>query len=162
MHTELTHVIDHFNLLVAGLSDNHKKVYETTKHARIETAFRDRIFVVYKIVGGKLEILDRLHVTDFICNEERGASTELLSTATGERIEVGYTPVQLFDYPAFVCIPLHAKVRWGVEKGDPKKGHLAFPLLLRTTSRFGLREPGIVYVETSPEFMREFKQGTLN
>lgn len=148
---------DHFERLVETLHPSTLSLYRQTKHVRIETAYRQRQFIVYKIVRREPEILDRIMVNDFICDDEVGATTELMSVKRNERISVGFAPVQLFHHPIFVCIPLHPKLRWSTTPDKPQSGSLGFPLVIRTMSRLNLRERGIIYMETGPEFSKEFE-----
>jgi hypothetical protein len=153
---DFMHVTDHYAQLVTQLEPKVLAVYNTTKNARVETGYRNRNFIVYKMGGRHPEVLDRILVNDFHCSDEDGASTELMRMSDGEILNVGYAPQQLWDWPIFVCIPLHAKVRWAAKEEAPADGSLAFPLVIRTVSRLHKRERGVVYFETGPEFGKEF------
>lgn len=149
-------VEDHFDRLVEGLNARDLKAYRQCKHTRPEAAYVGRNFLVYTMINGEPQELDRLIVDDFNANGEHGASTIIVSTKTSRTIEVGYTPVRLLDYPAFVFIPLHSRLRWGASEKSLHKGTLAFPVVVRTRSRFNLREEGVTYVETGRSFGEEF------
>jgi len=143
---------DHFDALVARMQPEALALHTTLIHARIETAFQGRHFVVYQMVEREPEQIDRIIVNDFNCNERYGASSEIISVETNRVLTVGYAPVQLFHYPVFLSIPLHAKIRWSVPGNNLDAGSLAFPMLVRTRSRLHLRERGVVYCETGPAF----------
>lgn len=147
---------DHYARLVTRLEPETLALYNQTQHGRVETAYRNRNFVVYRMDGRAPREIDRILINDFRCDDERGATTELMSLVTKKIITVGYAPVQVFDHPVFVSIPLSAKVRWSAMPSAPDKGSLAFPLYIRTMSRHHMRERGIVYFETGPVFGKEF------
>lgn len=146
----------HFDAMVAQLPPAQAETYRGTKHARVETAFRNRHFVVYDMVGRTPHVLDRIIINDFTCDDEKGASAELTSTDSGQTLIINYRPQQLFRFPVFVAIPLHTKIRWGALEDDIDGGSLAFPILIRTRSRLHLRERGVTYCETGPAFGQEF------
>ncbi|MGK2884400.1 MAG: hypothetical protein ACSLE8_06425 [Rhodococcus sp. (in: high G+C Gram-positive bacteria)] len=149
-------VEDHFDRLVDTLPARDIKVYQQCKNTRIETAFKDRHFIVYRVKDGVLEELDRVFVNDFNANEEHGASTQIVSKTTKRTVNVGYAPVRLFDYPIFMFLPLHTKIRWGASAKTLHKGSLAFPIAIRVKSRLSPREPNVIHIETGPSFGQEF------
>ena len=138
--TDFLTVEDHFELFIDGLNTHDLKGYRGCKHTRTETAYKGRNFLVYKMVDGKPVELDRIVVNDFSACDEYGASTSLVSLTTKQTLTVGYAPMRVFDYPLFVWIPLHSKLRWATTQQAMHKGSLGFPLNVRTRSRFGLRE----------------------
>lgn len=149
---------EHFDLLVEGLSIEDRRVYNTTRHAREETAYRGRTFIIYRMTGRHQHVvLDQLTVRDFECDEELGASTAIRNSA-GQEIEVRYSPTRLWNHPVFVHIPLHCKLRWSAVPSNINKGSLGFPLVIRTLSRFDLREKGVVYCETGVTYAKEFPE----
>lgn len=157
MQDDFMSVTDHYDRLVNSLDPATRMVYDSTKHARVETGYRGRNFIIYSMIGRTPHVLDRIIVNDFNCDDEHGATAELLSVQTGKTLIVGYAPMQILRHPVFVCIPLHAKIRWsGDGKSDVNSGSLAFPLLVRTQSRLHLREKGVTYFETGPTFGQEF------
>lgn len=149
-------VEDHFDFLVDGLNDRDLKAYRQCKHTRPETAYKGRNFIVYKIIEGVMHEIDRIIVDDFTANGEHGASCFLISQNTKRSVSVGYAPTRLFDYPVFMWLPLHSKLRWGATETTLHQGSLAFPVVVRTRSRLGLREAGITYCETGLSFGMEF------
>lgn len=149
-------VESHFDRLVDTLNARDLKVYQQCRHVRIETAFKDRHFIVYRMKNGQPEELDRVFINDFNATDAVGASTEIVSAVTKRTLTVGYVPIRLFDHPIFLFIPLHTKVRWAASERTLHKGSLAFPLGIRTRSRRDLREPNIVYFETGPSWAKEF------
>lgn len=134
-----------------------KTLHARLRHVRQETGFVGRQFVVYEATSASSpKVLTTLTVTDYRVDPDFGAQA-WLQASDGTKIEVDYRPARLLNYPVLIYLPLHSKVRWDLREGEPiDGGSLAFPLVLRTQSRFSLRERGVVYVETSLSFEREF------
>ena len=156
MSDDFMSAAQHFEALLCDLSEADFNDYKSMKTLRTETAFIKRNFVIYEMQGRDPVELDRIVVNDFVCNETVGASTELYSQRQGKILEVSYTPVRLFDHPIFVFLPLHGKIKWDARPGDTGRGSLAFPIVIRTQSRLHLRERGVVFMETGPDFGKEF------
>lgn len=157
MHEQdFMHVEDHFNALVETLPQDVKNTYNKCRSLRIESAFRGRHFIVYKVRGKDPVELDRLTFLDFTCNDLLGARATLESAETGKHLTIGYTPCQVFDFPLFMFIPLHAKVRWATTPDSVGLGSLAFPLAVRTQSNRGMRELGVIHCETGVKYGQEF------
>lgn len=149
-------VQEHYDALVSRLDPSTLASYNATRHARTETAFDGRQFIIYRMGGNEPRELTRVLVEDLEISDA-GLTSKLSCMRTQRELIVGYSPVQLWGYPVFVCLPLHAKVRFGAtEDGVGKRGSLAWPMVIRTRSRRGLREPGITYCETGPSFAEEF------
>lgn len=155
-------VLDHFAALVTRMPEHLYREYSRLPHVRVETAFYGRHFILYQMAGRAPRELGRIIVNDLETSREHGLSSEIIDVATGRRLVVGYTPVKLWNHPVFVCIPLHAKVRWGCAEEDiGKTGSQAWPLVIRTQSRRHLREHGVTYCETGPAFAEEFEQANM-
>jgi len=147
-------VEDHFIGLVDTLPPQTREIYNRCRAVRIETAFRSRHFIIYKLRGKDPVELDRVSFEGFEC-DDFGATTTIRSIETSLQITIGYTPVQVFDYPIFMFIPLHAKIRWATVSAGAG-GSLAYPIGIRTQSRRGLREKGVVHCETGLVYGKEF------
>ena len=153
---EFLTVEDHFNALVDTLDDDSREAYDRLRAVRIETAFKGRHFIVYKVRGKDPVELDRITFEDYECNDEDGATAMVRSMETGEELVVGYTPVKLFTYPIFLFLPLHSRIRWATWPGNVGKGSLAFPVGIRTQSRRGMRENNVIHCETGVLYGQEF------
>lgn len=152
---------DYFAQLITRMEPEEHAEYIGMKHTRKETAYRDRTFVVYRMVNRKPEQIDLLRVCDFLVNDSAGASCEIRSDQLDERITVGYAPIRLFSYPIYAFIPLYTSINWSVKPNGV--GSLGFDICLRTQSRIHLRERGITYCETGPRFGQEFEpEAALN
>ena len=145
---------DYYLALVDTLPPIARLSYNKTKHARVETGFVGRRFVMYQMVQGTPVILDEFEVQAYDCDEGAGAVVTIRSLDTDKSIKVGYTPVQLGDAHVFISHVLQGRVRWAGASID--QGSLAFPLLVRTPFRTGMREGGTTALETSVDFYQEF------
>lgn len=146
---------EHYNHLVTQLPEKSRRVYDRTRHGRIETGFVGRSFVLYKMEDDAPVELDTIQIEEFGMDDETGGGFVLYSRATGTELEVTHRPTQLWDHPVFMSVPLHPKLRMGLKRGEDKPS-LAFPIFIRTLSRFHPRETGVVHCETGAAFVREF------
>lgn len=146
---------DHFKLLVERMPPWQRKSYRGLKHARHEGCTRGRAFFVYQHGAQGPDVLDIVTVLHFEADEQAGARCELRSHNTGAILEVGYVPTQLWQFPVFVHLPLHLRLNWDV-RPDSEDPSLSFGLVIRTASRFHLRERAVVYFETRTAFEKEF------
>lgn len=153
-------VEEHFDRLVAGMDKDSIELFRKCKNTRVETAFKGRTFIFYEIANREAAVLETLTVEDFSADETVGASTEV-RRSTGETLVVSYAPVRMWEFPVFMHVPLHTKLRWAVGPRDIVNGSLGFPLCVRTLSRLHLRERGVVYCETGVSFAREFEQADV-
>jgi hypothetical protein len=148
---------DFYALLADGIDDHSKNVLATMRHTRIEAAYRNRKFIVYQMNGREAEKLATVAVLDFLCDDETGCSTQIeWLERPGDIITVGYEPVQLWDFPIFVHLPVNQKVRWSAKDGDPNDRSLSFLMVIRTQTRRHLRERDATYMETYRSFQEEF------
>lgn len=146
---------DHFEQIVKQLSPEQRSLFNSYTHVRVEAAFRDRHFVVYRMQGGLPQIIDRIAVQSFSFDLQLGSSCVLYSHATQRCETIRYVPTQPFGYEFFLCLPVSGKIRWAVTDTDPA-GSYSFNLVVKVRSRRHLREAGIVYCETPRVFDREF------
>lgn len=142
--------------LAENISEEEKEVLAGMRHTRIEPAYRNRKFIVYRMDGRLPEKLATLAVMDFVCDDEDGCSTQIEWMETGDIITVGYAPTQVFDFPIFVHLPVNQKVRWSAKTDNPEDQSLSFLMVVRTQTRRNLRERDATYMETTREFQREF------
>lgn len=149
---------DHFALLLKGLNAESREAYSQTRHARQEMAYRGRTFILYEMTGRSVHrIVDTLTIRDFECDDAVGASTQIRSGNLGAELEISYLPVKLWNYPVFMHLPVHLKLRWSTSEKRIGEGSLAFPLVIRVNSRLDPREPGILHCETGVAYAHEFE-----
>lgn len=148
---------EHFDKLLATLTEEDLALYRGMRNTRPEAAYRNRSFVVYEIVQREPLITATINILDFVADDADGATCEVIDTSTRRTMTVGYTPVRLFDFPIFVHLPLHGKLRWSTIAEKPNQGSLAFDIIIRCQSRNHLRERGVVYCESGINYAREFE-----
>jgi hypothetical protein len=148
--------VDHFAYFISLMPIPIQHIYHSNKAVRVETGHKGRNFIIYKMRDDHPKEIDQIIVNDFSCDEMVGASSEIELQSSGETMILDYTPQQVFDFPIFMWLPLSSKVRWAAPKSSPMEGSLGFPIAIRTRSRQGLREPGVVHCETGADFGREF------
>jgi len=148
---------DFYALLESGIDEGSKSLLATMRHTRIEAAYRNRKFIVYRMNGREAEKLATLAVLDFVCDDEDGCTTQIeWLEHPGEIITVGYEPVQLWGFPIFVHLPVNQKVRWSAKEHDTDDRSLSFLMVIRTQTRRHLRERDAVYMETYRSYQEEF------
>ncbi len=147
--------IEHFQRLVNSMPQAHVQVWNQCQHQRIEMGYRGRNLLLYQFKDRKPYVLEEITVQDFICNDEDGASAEIRVKSTGALFEIGYQPTLILGHPVFMCLPLHMQIKMDTTPSGNRRS-LGFPILIRTLSRFHLRERGVTYLETGVSFSREF------
>jgi len=146
---------EHYQTLVTSLSEDQRRIYDRTRHGRIETGFAGRHFVLYRMQGDEVVELDTIQIEQFDMDDEMGGRFILYSRGTERELEVTHKPTQLWEHPVFMAVPLHPKLRMSLKRSGGKPS-LAFPIFIRTLSRFHPRETGVVHCETGAVFSREF------
>lgn len=149
---------EHYAILTHKLDRTDAKAYALTRHGRTETGALGGEFVVYQMGAGGPDVLRRV-VVDALASDRSGLYFTLLDKETDQTSVIGYGPSRLFDHPVFLTLPLHCKIHWRAQAGDVGDvGMLTWPIYIRTTSRRGLRESGVVYCEPVAAFDTEFGQ----
>lgn len=149
-------VEDHFNKLIDRLARDDRSQFDEMRHVRVETGFRDRDFIIYKMRGTEPEVLDTLRVLSFSCTDDFGASAEIHSSTWDQIVPIDYTPRAMWQYPVFMWLPLHSRIRWASHEDRIGEGSLGFPIVIRTKSRRHLKEHNVIYCETLTSFSTEF------
>ena len=148
---------EYYDVLVEGLPQTTRDALDSMRHVRVEPAYRNRKFIVYRMDLRHPEKLATLNILDYVCNDEDGSTTQIeWMERPGSIITIGHTPTKVFDFPIFAHIPLSQKTRWGVRTDDVDDPSLSFLLVLRTQSRRHLRERDVVYMESNKAFQLEF------
>lgn len=158
-----SHTPGQFDRLVATLQATDLTTFNSIKHVRIESAHHKKQFVVYQHEDDELQVLDVLTVGELTVTAKDGAWTTVTSSKRKSTLMIDYRPTRLWDYRAFMWLPLHFRLRWDMSPDTPvDAGVLSYPVAVRTASRFSLREPEVDYVETLREFHYEFGQRRLS
>lgn len=154
---------DHFDTLVASLEPEDLTLFGRLAAVRVITAYKGRSLVLYTLNGGKPSVVDRLSFTDFLCNEEVGATTEVASAKYKESVVVGYAPERMFGWDLFAWVPLHARVHWDVVPDpcvvpalDKTPYSLGFNACLKMHDARYFDREGVLYALTGREFSSRF------
>ena len=146
-----------YEILADELPNGDKDLLASMPHTRIESGYRGRKFIVYKMEGRHPEKIATFCINDFVCDDEDGCSTQIeWLEQPGAILTVGYYPTQLWDFPIFCHLPVSTKVRWAAKVDNTDDRVLSFMMVLRTQSRRHLRERDVIYMEASRVFQEEF------
>lgn len=156
--------------LVSHMPEEDRKRYENYGHNRVEPAFIDRVFIVYKptgltpgpkeLGGGRHrepQILTTVKVIDFGVEVRDGCYTVLKEVGqTDQELTIGHVPKKLFHYPIYVSIPPRLMLRWDCRTVNGRAWRsLSFALLIKTKNDSKFFSAGNVYMETPNKF-REY------
>ena len=148
---------EYFDVLLNELPVEQRNLYTSMRHVRTEPGFRERKFIAYEVVNREPQKIGTFNILDFMCDDEDGSSIQVeWMEQPGKILTVGYDPVQVFDLPVFIHLPLYNKVRWSVRDDGTDNPSLSFLLVVRTQSRKHLRERDVTYFETSVSYQKEF------
>jgi hypothetical protein len=145
---------DHLNSLIPP---KYQSLRASLTHSELESAFRERLFIVYRANGrGKPPtILAWLKVKGCGLTPESGFGASIQNLETGEMLGVGHTPERLFGYDLFMQVPSEMSIRW---TGKRHQGYLNFTLLFALIiimrNRSETCTPGAVYCLTPNRFKK--------
>lgn len=147
---------DNAAALAADIKPEDREEYARFGHNRLESAFVDRVLVLYECQGKNSKdvqrppkILTTIRVIDFKADYAEGICTRLLDESTQEAMNVDYVPKRLFKYPIFVSIPPRLTVKWDAQfMGDKLVRSLLFAILIKSANRSDFYSKGNVYLET--------------
>lgn len=105
--------------LVDRMPAPERSLCRTFGHLRIESAFADRLFILYRPTGlnalkqhREPHIVTTLLLSDFMCDSKAGSSAKVVDTANGMTMAIGHVPRRVFDYELFMAIPTRMYLRW--------------------------------------------------
>lgn len=156
--------------LVSHMAEEDQHRFNNYGHFRIEAAFVDRVFIVYKPTGllpnkrhREPEILTTVKVTDFGVEVRDGCYAVLTDAEHGREMTLSHVPKRLFGYPIYVSIPPRVTLRWDcrIVNNRPWRS-LSFALLVKTKNRADFYSKGNTYMETPNEFAKLYPSVTGN
>jgi hypothetical protein len=151
------------SIALASLSEEGLESYKSMKHVRHEFGYVGRKFVAYQMEGREPQILGTYRIYDFVCDDVDGATTQFESLENpGQLFLVGYTPIKVPEHNVWLHIPIQCKLNYAAFKDDPTKFSLSFGLVVRTQSRYHLRERFVTYFEAWDSYVEEFGLPTNN
>lgn len=155
--------------LFSRMESPDREICASFKSKRIEAAFIDRVFVVYKPMGLQTsgehrepEVLTQVRVTEFNVNSRTGAEVTLEDWRTGEEMKVGYIPKRLFNYDVFVSVAPYQRLNWeaSIHNGIVRRS-LCFGMLIRERSRPDYYSATVTNMETPGNFRALFPKVDL-
>jgi len=144
--------------LEAQMQTDERVELKAMRSTRIEAAFLNRLFIVFKLHKSLPEIATTIKITDFWTSLAEGSVAVAENLETGEEIEIDHIPCKLFDFPIYVSVPPVAKLRWDarLDEDNIVRRSLVFPLLITASSRSDRPVEGDIYVETPKRFIERF------
>lgn len=137
-----------------------REICESFKSLKVEPAFVDRIFIVYKPTGltregahRDPEILTQIKVTAFRCDDRKGAEVDLIDLSTHEVMTAGYIPRRLFNYDVFMSVAPRQRLNWDATwfQGSIRR-NLSFMLMMKVRSGSDNYSQGATGIETPVKF----------
>ncbi len=157
--------------IISRMSSPDREIFDTYKSLKVEAAFLDRIFVVYKPCGLQEgpraahrdpEVLTQIRVTDFRVDCKTGAEVDLEDLTTREVMTCGFIPKRLFNYDVFCGVAPRQRMNWdaSIVNGILRRT-LSFGLLLKVRSRAEFFSMGATAFETPNNFRALFPSAKL-
>jgi hypothetical protein len=146
-----------------------REQFATFKSLKVEAAFIDRIFILYKPMGLNAEgthrppeIITQIKVTDFRLSAKNGAEVDLEDLKTGEVMTIGYIPSRLFNYDIFIGVAPRQRISWdaALYQGTIRRS-LSFMLLTKVRSGSGNYSHGATGIATPAGFRQLYPSVTL-
>lgn len=137
-----------------------REVYQSFRHLRVEAAFLNRVYVVYRPTGltrdkqhKQPEILGQVKVIGFSCDAREGCLMTLEDLTTGAIQQVGFIPKRLFGYDVFVAVPPFSRIRWDARPDNGAiRRSMAFGILIKTRTKSDHYSMGAVMLESPKGF----------
>lgn len=154
--------------LLKHMPEEERKRFESFGHNRVEPAFVNRVFIVYKPTGltpdnrhRQPEILNLIKVIDFAVDAREGAYAVLKEQMTQQELTVTHVPKRLFAYPVYISVPPKLTLKWdGRNVSDKVWRSLSFAFLIKTKNKSSFYSKGNVYIETPNNFKRLYPDVT--
>ena len=109
--------------LDSRITGDDRDVFKNYGHLRIEPAFDNRLFLIYKPTGltreGRHrdpEILPTIKILRLDLNSREGAICTIADQSTGAKMDLGYIPRRVFHYNLFMAVPPILRLRWNLDK----------------------------------------------
>jgi hypothetical protein len=146
--------------LISHMPDEDRARFLKYGHNRVEPAFKDRIFIVYKPTGlnaanqhRQPEIVNLVKVVDFQVDLDQGCLVVLKEQQTQQELTIGHVPRRVFGYPVYMSVPTRLQLKWDAHRDGTRVWRsLSFAVLLKTKNRSSFYSKGNVYMETPNNF----------
>lgn len=148
--------------LVSHMPEEDQRRFLNYGHNRVEPAFLNRVFIVYKptglLPGGQHrqpEILNLVKVIDFSVDPAEGCYVVLKDQTTQQELRIGHVPRRVYGYPVYMSVPTKLQLKWDARNvGNRVWRSLSFALLVKTKNRSDFFSKGNTYLETPNTFKR--------
>ncbi len=150
--------------LVTLMPHQHQSRYRWMRNLRIDSAFLDRVYVVYKQTeldsNGRQKdpiVLGMIKVVEFTVDAKKGSNITIMDVATGDEQDIGHVPQQIFDWDCYVSVPPENIVKWDAWDCDgERRRSMSFGMLFKTSCRTESPIVGATMVDTLNGFRRNF------
>jgi hypothetical protein len=154
--------------LVSHMPEEDRRRYTNFGHRKIEPAFVNRVFIVYKPTGltasgehKQPEILNLVKVADFFVDPREGAHVVFRDQNTQQELTISHVPRRVYEYPIYVSVPTELKLRWDARTVNNRVWRsMSFAVLVKTKNRSDFYSKGNVYFETPNSFKRLYPSVT--
>lgn len=155
--------------LVSRMPSPDREQYEEFRSLKVDVAFANRIFVVYRPTGlnadrthRQPEILTQIKVHEFRATSKNGAEVDVEDLTTHQVMTLGYIPKRLFNYDLFVSVAPRQRLQWDATlfKGVVRRS-LSFMLMSKVRNRADYYSAGVTCFETPAKFRELFPDATL-
>jgi hypothetical protein len=148
--------------LVSHMAEDDQRRFNNFGHFRVEPAFIDRIFIVYKPMGltpagqhREPEILNLIKVIDFGLEPRNGCYAVLEDHTTRQQLTLTHVPKRVYGYPIYALVPPNLTLRWDARRVNERIWRsLSFALLIKTRNRSDFYSKGNTYIESPNKFRR--------
>jgi hypothetical protein len=147
--------------LVTHMDEEDRRSYESFGHRRIEAAFVNRVFIVYRPQGltpqrahKEPQIVTLVKVTDFSADARNGCRVVLTDQQHGQEMTITHVPRRVFNFPIFVSVPPRVELKWDARTlpEDRVWRSLSFALLVKTKNRSDFHSKNNFYMEAPNKF----------
>jgi hypothetical protein len=157
--------------LVKRMNEEDQRRFNSFGHFRVEAAFVNRVFIVYKPTGltatkkhREPEIVTMVKVTDFSADARNGCTLVLRDEQHDQEMTVTHVPKKVFNYPIFVSIPPRLLLKWDgrllPEQENRVWRSLSFAIFIKTKNRSDFYSKGNFYMEAPNTFRELFPDVT--
>jgi hypothetical protein len=155
--------------LVSRMPSPDREEYEAFRTLKVDVAFVNRIFVVYKPTGLTADkqhrppqILTQIKVLDFRAASSLGAEIDIEDMTTHQTMTLGYVPQRVFGYDLFASVAPRQRLQWeGTLVQGTVRRSLSFMLMSKVRSRADFYSAGVTCIETPGEFRRLYPNVNL-
>lgn len=148
--------------LVSHMPEDDQRRFNNFGHFRVEAAFINRVFIVYKPTGltpaGKHnppEVVNLLKVIDFGVDIREGCYIVLKDQNTQQELNIGHVPRRVYEYPIFMSVPTKLMLRYDARNVNNRVWRsLSFAVLVKAKNKADFYSKGNTYAETPASFKR--------